>query len=82
MASLSFFSFPAGLLGAPNSGGGSHKKDALSNRRGVPGVPGEEIAAFLELQIFFRFPWCQFSSVILEVMNQRKYWPTAEALFS
>ena len=33
----------AGLLGAPMSGGVSHKMDALSNRRGVRGVRGEEI---------------------------------------
>jgi len=31
------------VLGAPNSGGGSHKTERLSNRRGVPGVRGEEI---------------------------------------
>jgi hypothetical protein len=51
-----FFSFPrafaasiwlrprkAGFLGAPNSGGVLHKAEDLSNRRGVPGVRGEEI---------------------------------------
>jgi hypothetical protein len=47
MASLSFFSFRGrnDLVATPLiTGGGSHKKDALSNRRGVPGVLGEEIA--------------------------------------
>jgi len=40
----SIFSFPGrSLRGAPNTGGGSHKKEGLSNRGGVPGVPGEEI---------------------------------------
>src|SRR5260370_32667988 len=34
-----------GLLGAPISGGVCIKMEGLSNRRGVPGVPGEEIAS-------------------------------------
>jgi len=33
----------AGFLSAPITGGVSHKTEELSNGRGVPGVPGEEI---------------------------------------
>jgi hypothetical protein len=43
MASLSFFSFRANFL-APNTGGASHKKDGLSNSRGVPGEEIEQIS--------------------------------------
>jgi hypothetical protein len=41
-----YFSFQGGSLGAPNSGGVSHRADGLSNRHGVRGVRGEEIGQF------------------------------------
>jgi hypothetical protein len=37
-----------GPLGVPNSGGVSHHSGGLSNRHGVPGVPGEEISSNAE----------------------------------
>jgi hypothetical protein len=45
------FSFWAGVVGAPMSRGVSHKTEELSNRRGVPGVPGEEILTNFEFRV-------------------------------
>src|SRR5260370_14407139 len=40
---IAIFSFPGAPLGVPIAGGISNKNAELSNRPGVPGVPGEEI---------------------------------------
>src|SRR5579859_1425462 len=63
------------------SGGVSHEAEGLSNRRGVPGVPGEEICRKSE---FVRCQWSVVSGPLRFRLRATRFgrrgWLTAEAL--